>query len=212
MISLICFSSRCKVAKVTFARFFSRVTYQMSFKLSAVTDAKLHRSHLCMIFLRSEFSTVFSNCLSQQMQLHLGCRSQMQHSFLPTWSFPTNASSNSFVKSLMFPMKMPKTKRLTITWPRNQCSVGKDYCRMSIKGFEYRAHRWKPKVGISESVGPHNQIQNKSPGGAQIAGLAIGAPGPWSPGLQSPRTTLPSSLMNLHPGCSSSSATPVSST
>ena len=30
------------------------------------------------------------------------------------WSFPTNTYSNSFVKSLMFQMKMPKTKRLKL--------------------------------------------------------------------------------------------------
>ena len=37
------------------------------------------------------------------------------------WSFPTNASFKSFIKKLMFPMKMSKTKRLTIILPWNQC-------------------------------------------------------------------------------------------
>ena len=113
---------------VTFVYDFSpEWIFKCGLKLPAWTDAKSYRLHLydsllewafkCLLKVPAQTnlqpfpsSNRFKNNRSHTQLSSLSAsikptRSQMQHSFLPTWSFPTNAYSKSFVKSLIYPQK-----------------------------------------------------------------------------------------------------------
>ena len=59
------------VVVVTFIRFLSRVSFQMSNHLPEQMHSR--NGCICTIFLQSEFSNVFSNCLPAQMHCRIGC-------------------------------------------------------------------------------------------------------------------------------------------
>ena len=151
----------------------------MSFQIVCCNSCKVTLVTFVYVFF-PEFSNVFLNCLSEQMQSYIGCicmifrqiellnvfsnclpKQTFRLFHLPTVSKGTVPTSNfrhfHFQPGHYQPRKMAKTMRLKIIRPRYQSRnklMPKIYQKNLIQGPQMKA-----KKSVSKSVGPQNQIQ-----------------------------------------------------